>query len=90
MFSFSIFINCAKVYFGKLCSFELWKTTQIIHGHKAVRRLAELQNNTIFFGIGSSLKEMILNERFWPEAKGRTISMPGAKFVQSIIFQSKL
>jgi hypothetical protein len=37
----------------KLCSFELWKITQIIHGNKKVLA-GELQNNTIFFWIGSS------------------------------------
>jgi hypothetical protein len=37
-----------KVYYVKLCSFEVWIKTQIIHGNKkAVRQLAELQNNTI-------------------------------------------
>jgi hypothetical protein len=45
-----------KFIMEKLCSFELWKTTQIIHGNKKVLA-GELQNNTIFFF------ELVLPER---------------------------
>jgi hypothetical protein len=76
---FRIFTNCAKVYYGKLCSFELWKKTQIIHGNVRLYtggRITEQHD----IGIGSSLKEMIPNEDFGLKPKEEYILMPGAKF----------
>jgi hypothetical protein len=59
MGSLILYSRTVPKYYGKLCSFELWKTTQIIHGNKEgctpAGRITE--QHDIFFEL--VLKEMI-------------------------------
>jgi hypothetical protein len=49
----------------KLCSFELWKTTQIIHGNVRLHTgRSAYEQHDIFFGIGTSKRINPTDEGF--------------------------